>query len=173
MKARNYIMAGGLSLALGGLAVADHHETTDANAPKDGVVHFIKAEAITGKDVWDFHGDKLGSVHCVLVKPSGKRVLLVLNTDELLEKDHKVAIPLERFHVKQKEGAPDEVTYALDTTKEQLNLAPKYEKESKSGLYDDANEKPIYRYWKVKMEEAAAAVEKAADAVEKKVKGEE
>lgn len=166
MKVRNYIMASGLSLALGGLAVAEHHEAADAKAPIDGVVHFINSEAITGKDVWDFHGNKLGTVHRVLVKPSGKRVLLVLNTDELLEKDHKVAIPLERFHVKQKEGDPDEVTYALDTTKEQLNLAPKYEKESKSGLYDDANEKPIYRYWKVKLEEAA-------DAVEKAVKGDE
>ena len=166
MKVRNYIMAGGLSLLLGGMAQADHHLAADANLPKDEVAHFIKSESITGEEVWDFHGNKLGTVDCVLVQPSGKRVLLVLNTDELLEKDHKVAIPLERFHVKKKEGSPDEVTYTLDTSKEQLNLAPKYEKVSDAGIYDSANEMPIYRYWKIK-------VEKAADAVEDAVKDDE
>ncbi|MFC7335709.1 PRC-barrel domain-containing protein [Haloferula chungangensis] len=166
-KTTRQMIAACMSLALTGFAVADaQQKRSDPHTPKDEITHYVTADSIEGKEVWDFKGNKLGSVSSVLVKASGKRVLLVINADELLEKDHKVAVPLERFHVKQKEGEPDEVTYALDTTKEQLAAAPTYHTGDESTFTDRTKDRPIYDYWEVRMERMGRAMERTGDNVE-------
>ncbi len=156
---KSQLFAGVLSLGLAGWAGADEHKkmSTDGEMAKGEAACFISTETITGKEVWDFNGNMIGSIDSVLVEPAGGKSLLVVDANEWLDENPRLIVPLERFHVKPKEGDPETMIYTLNTTEEEIKAAPPYMDVTDPEAYDQSDLRSVYDYWEMKSESAAEA----------------
>jgi hypothetical protein len=139
-----------MTYTLAGALLTGTAANTFANEEKipGGVTHSVTAEDVQGKDLWDFHGKKLGSIESVLLFPADGFAFVVVDTSLAADDSRKVAVPWSKLHVKAKEGSDDEVIYTLDATKAKLDAAPAYTSGA-DGRFDMAKGKMACDYWGV------------------------
>lgn len=112
-----------------------------------GMNSLVDASKLDGREVWDFHGNKLGHLQQVLVDPQSGRVRYgILEVDKSWSwADPTVAVPWGSFSVKN--GDDQKPVLSIDATKEKLQNAPKFKDGDADRLYDKTAGEPIYTYW--------------------------
>jgi hypothetical protein len=139
-----------MTYTLAGALLAGTAATSFANEEKipGGVTHSVKAEDVQGSDLWDYHGNKLGSIESVLLFPADGTAFVVVDTSLAADDSRKVAVPWSKLHIKLKEGTDDQIIYTLDATKAKLDAAPAYTAEP-DARFDMAKSKMACDYWGV------------------------
>lgn len=160
-----YTMVGMTMVSLTGASMAQDTKK-EGYADQHAVRHLVKAGDVIGSDLWDFHGNKIGTIDQVMLEPAGKTVLAIINADEWLEEDHKVAVPWAKIYVRTEGDDSDKVIYTLDVTKERLREAPRWEAEAHGD--DPAKADAFHRFWGVEREAAGSEKVRAGTAVDRK-----
>ena len=121
---------------------ADANNTT-------GSQQLVDASKLDGRDVYDFHGQKLGHLDQVLIDPQSGQVRYgVLEVDKTWSlNDPKIAVPWGSFAVKP--GDNNAVNLSLDATKEKLENAPKFKAGDANRLFSKEASAPVYSYWSI------------------------
>lgn len=158
-KQLSYTIVGALLLAVTP-AIAD-----DEREGGKTVAHSVSGSHVDGATLWDYHGNKLGTIEKVLLIPKKSAALVVVDTS-ILDDYRKIVVPWSSLQVQTKEGDADDIIYALDADKAKLMASPMYTGE-KSVLHSEV--KSAWNYWTDKSErignKAKKGYEKARDAV--------
>jgi sporulation protein YlmC with PRC-barrel domain len=108
---------------------------------------FVDAANLSGQDVFDFHGKKLGDVKQVLLDTAtgSARYAIIQIDKEWSLKNPEIAVPWSAMKITKK--GEKQTEFALDTTKEKLDGAPRFNADNLDLLFDKATGAPFYQYW--------------------------
>jgi hypothetical protein len=139
------MVAGTVLLAGANASFGEEDKDKDRDQEKTVMAERVTSEKVTGSDLWDYHGNQIGTVEEVLLQPSGNAVLVIVDVKKILDEDRKLAIPWKLLAIKLKDpekaeereetgresGAilksdPD-LVFSLDATKLKLKGAPRYD----------------------------------------------
>ena len=110
----------------------------------------IPAAEIAGADLWDFHGNQIGSIEKLLVSSTGSGLYAVVNAGEVLEEDRKIAVPWRSITVKENPDDEGAFVYSLDADKQRLMNAPEFQEEASNDLTDDNEAQQVHQFWNVR-----------------------
>jgi len=163
MKNTIKTFAAAATLLFAAPAMAEHHEAKAG----DPIHHTVAASDVSGATLWDFKGNKLGSLEEIFLMPGSGEAMVVLDTS-ILDDDRKIVVPFNMIVVKTKVDDADEIIYALDADKSKLMAAPEYSGDSKMMKADVMGS---CKYWdKDYMEKAKKNMKDAADEAGEAVK---
>ncbi|MDN7023406.1 PRC-barrel domain containing protein [Methanoculleus sp. FWC-SCC1] len=104
----------------------------------------ITSRSITGKTVKSPDQQALGTVHnLILDMKSGRVAFLVISTGGILGIGEKfIPVPWESYS-----GMPDEDSVTVNVTRETLESAPNYDRDSWEGIHDLGWLARVYQYY--------------------------
>lgn len=111
---------------------------------------FLLGSKIIGSHVRNLQNEDLGTIDNLIVNPeTGRMRFAVLSVGGFLETgETNVIVPWSALNVQKTSGA-DSATYVLDTTKDKLKNAPKFDPSRLSDLYARTTEEPIFTYYDI------------------------
>lgn len=148
LKVPHAIVISACALALGTSALAQNkNQNSDAASFYQG---FLLSSNITGSHVKNLQNEDLGTIDNLIVNPeTGRLRFAVLSVGGFLGAgETNVVVPWGALNV-EKPASGASPSYVLDTTRDKLKNAPKFDPSKLADLYNRTTAEPIFTYYDI------------------------
>lgn len=161
-------------LALGTSAFSQTKNTAQKNDVINYYEGFLLSSNITGSHVKNLQNEDIGTIENLIVNPeTGRLRFVVLSVGGFLGiGDTNVVVPWSALNVEKATEGGGSPTYALNTTKEKLQKAPRFDQTKLTNLYNRTTAEPIFTYYDIIwFPDVSTPAEKSAKAKNKAASG--